>query len=414
MTWKESFAPLRERNFAWYYAARFTSLIGSMMAGVALTFAVLDINDSATALGQVLAARTIPMVVFLLLGGVIADRFPRTVILQLSNVLSALTQGVVAWLVLTDRADLWMIIVLEAINGMVSSVSMPAMSSVLPQLVRRDQLQRANALLSLSRGGLTVIGPTISALLVVTVGPGWALAADATSWLLSALLLLRVRIPARPRNAQGPPPSTIRELREGWTVFVGHTWLWMVVLSFGLLNAIHIGAWYTLGPVVAKATIGKQGWGFVLSAESAGLLVMTLIMLRFSLKRPLYMGMLGCSLMGIPMVMLGIDPHIVPLIIAASVAGAGIEVFSMGWNLALQENIDEDMLSRAYSYDALGSFVAMPVGQLVYGPLGQAFGYRYVLVVSGVLYFAVCLVTLLSRSVRNLERRPMTEDPVRA
>lgn len=409
MTWKESFAPLREATFAWYYASRFTNMLGSMMAGVALTFAVLDLTDSASALGQVLAARTIPMVLFLLFGGVIADRFPRTLILQLSNLLSAITQGIVAWLVISGHAELAMIIALEALNGMVSAVSMPAMASILPQLVPRGELQRANALISLSRGGLTIIGPTVGALLVVTVGSGWALAADAASWLLSALLLLKVRVPARTRTADAPPASTARELKEGWAVFAGNTWLWAVVLSFGFLNAIHTGAWYTLGPPVAENTIGKQGWGFALSAESAGLLVMTLVMLRVSLKRPLYAGMLGCSLMGIPMVVLGLEPHVVPLLIATFAAGAGIEVFSMGWNLAMQENIEEHMLSRAYSYDALGSFVAMPVGQLVYGPLGESFGFERVLVISGIAYFALSIATLASRSVRNLPRTPLSQ-----
>ncbi|MBA2445563.1 MAG: MFS transporter [Nocardioidaceae bacterium] len=410
MTWRKAFAPLHERNFAWYFTSRFSNTLGSMMAGVALTFAVLDLTDSASALGQVLAARTIPMVLFLLFGGVVADRFPRTVVLQLSNLLSALTQGVVAWLVITGSAELWMIIVLEVANGTVSAISFPAMASMVPQLVPREQLQPANALLSLSRGGLTIVGPTLAALLVVTVGAGWALAADALSWLLAALLLTRVRIP--PRSPVEEQPGTLRELREGWTFFVGTTWLWVVVLAFGVLNAIHTGAWFTLGPAVAQDTIGEQGWGFVLSAESVGLLLMTVILLRLRLRRPLLAGMLGCSLMGVPMIVLGVEPHLVALLLTTFVAGAGIELFSMAWNLAMQENIEDRMLSRAYSYDALGSFVAMPVGQLIYGPLGDAFGYQDVLVVSGALYLLVALLVLSSRSVRDLPRRGLVQEQV--
>ncbi|HET6627422.1 MAG TPA: MFS transporter, partial [Nocardioidaceae bacterium] len=121
-------------------------------------------------------------------------------------------------------------------------------------------------------------------------------------------------------------------------------------------------------------------------------------------RRPLFAGMLGCALFGLPLFMLGVDPHVVPLVCAAFVAGMGMEVFSLGWNLAMQENIEEDMLSRAYSYDALGSFVAMPVGQIIYGPLGDAFGYRNVLMVSGVLYTVIALSALASRSVRTLGR----------
>ena len=404
MTWRESFAPLRNRNFGWYFASRFSNTLGSMMASIALTFAVLDLTDSASALGQVLAARTIPMVLFLLFGGVIADRFPRTLVLQLSNVLSALTQGTVAYLVITGQADLWMIIVLEVANGTVSAVSFPAMASMVPQLVRRDQLQSANALLSLSRGGLTIIGPTIGALLVVTVGAGWALAVDALTWLVAAVLMMPMKIPARVRTADRT--STLHELREGWTLFRTTTWLWVVVLAFSALNMIHTGAWFTLGPAVAKGTIGEQGWGLVLSAESIGLVLMTVVLLRVKMRRPLLYGMVGCSLMSIPMIVLGIEPHLLLLIVCTFVAGAGIEVFSIAWNLAMQENIEDDMLSRAYSYDALGSFVAMPVGQLLYGPLGDAFGYREVLLWSGVAYAAVALLALTSRSVRTLERQP--------
>jgi MFS family permease len=124
--------------------------------------------------------------------------------------------------------------------------------------------------------------------------------------------------------------------------------------------------------------------------------------------------MLGCSLMGVPMIILGLDPQLVGLLLTTFVAGAGIELFNMGWNLAMQENIDDRMLSRAYSYDALGSFVAMPVGQLIYGPLGEAFGYRDVLVVSGAIYLFVSLLVLSSRSVRNLPRAERVQGEVRA
>jgi MFS family permease len=127
------------------------------------------------------------------------------------------------------------------------------------------------------------------------------------------------------------------------------------------------------------------------------------------MRRPLLYGMLGCSLMAIPLIVLGVEPHLVALIACAFIAGAGIEVFGIAWNLAMQENIEDDMLSRAYSYDALGSFIAMPVGQLLYGPLGEAFGYREVLLWSGVAYAAIALLTLTSRSVRTLERQPASE-----
>ncbi|EON24499.1 MULTISPECIES: MFS transporter [Nocardioides] len=408
MTWADAVQPLRQRNFAWYFGSRFVNTLGNMMANIALTFAVLDITDSAAALGQVLAAHTIPMVLLLLWGGVISDRFPRELVIQVSNVASALTQGLIAFLVLTGTAELWMLIALSVVHGAVSAISFPAMASLLPQLVPRDQLQPANALMSLTRNGLTVLGPTLGALLVVTVGAGWALAIDAATWLIAALLLIPVKVPRAEKSAE--QKSTIAELREGWSFFIGTTWLWAVVLGFGFLNMIHNGALFVLGPVVAEDTIGRQGWGYVLSAEALGLLAMAVVLLRVPLRRPLFWGMLAIAFASVPMIVLGVDPHLVALVCAAFVAGAGIEVFSMGWNLAMQENIDDRMLSRAYSYDALGSFVAMPVGQLAWGPLGAAFGNSRVLVVSGIAYAAICLLVLTSRSVRDLPRRAATDD----
>jgi MFS family permease len=157
MTWRASLSPLRERNFRWYFFSRFVNTLGNMMAGVALAFAVLDITDSATALGAVLAAHTVPMVLFLLWGGVIADRFPRVTIIQVSNVISGLTQATIALLVISGTAELPMVIALSAVHGTLSAMSFPAMGGLMPQLVSRDELQNANALMSLVRGGLTVI-----------------------------------------------------------------------------------------------------------------------------------------------------------------------------------------------------------------------------------------------------------------
>ncbi len=401
---RDGLAPLREPNYRWFFAARVASMTGTTMASVALAFAVLHIDDSPTALGTVLAAHSIPLVVFLLLGGVIADRFDRARVMRLCNLLAGLSQLTSAVLVISDRAHLWHLIVLAAVNGTVAAASQPAMAGVVPQLVPRDQLQSANVLLSMVRGGLTVIGPSLAALIVVTAGPGWALAADASTYLVSAALLLRVHIP--PRTVGAGSESMLTELREGWRVFVGNTWLWVVVVAFALLNAIHSGASSTLGPVLAKDTIGERGWGLLLSAEAIGLLVTTAVLLRVRFGRPLLAGMLGCALFSAPLIALGLDAPLTVLLVAAFVAGMGIEVFGIGWNLAMQENIDEHLLSRAYSYDMLGSWVAMPVGQLLFGPLGLVFGLREVILAGGLLYLTIALATLASRAVRDLRRAP--------
>ena len=397
-------APLRLPAFRVFFAASAVNMVGSTMAPVALAFSVLHVTDSASALGIVLASNAVPMVLFMLFGGVLADRISRVLLVRLGSVVLAATQGAAAALIVSGTAELWMLVVLEALNGLVLALTFPAYAAMTPQLVPRDLLQEANVLQSVVRGGLRVIGPTIAAWLVVGVGPGWALGVDALTWLASGALMLLVRVPPRPAGGSGTSMTT--ELREGWSLFTGITWLWVVVLAFAALNAMHSGAVLTLGPVIAKATFGARGWGYVLSAESLGMLAMTGIMLRRRLERPLLVGMLAISLLGLPILLLGLDLGLWPLVAAAFLGGAGTELFSLGWLLAMQENIEERLLSRAFSYDMVGSLVAVPVGQLAYGPLGAAFGYRRVCVVSGVAYVAIALATLASSSVRDLRRAP--------
>jgi hypothetical protein len=155
-----------------------------------------------------------------------------------------------------------------------------------------------------------------------------------------------------------------------------------------------------LGPAYAKSSaLGVEGWGLANSALAAGMLIMTIVLMRATIRRPLRAGMFGIMTYGLPFFALALWPETVPFVLVMAVAGAGVEIFSLGWQLAMQENVSEEMLSRAYSYDALGSFVAMPVGQLLYGPLGGWFGERPVFLVSGVLYVAVALATLAVPSV---------------
>lgn len=374
-------APLRRPDFRWFFAAEVVNLAGSMMAPVALAFAVLEVEDSPNALGLVLAAHSVPLVVFLLAGGVLADRVDRTVVIWVSNIVSGLSQGVIAALILTGHAELWQLIALSAVNGCASAAGFPALWGVVPQLVDRAELQSANVLMSMSRNALAVLGPGISAGLVAGVGAGWALAVDAATWGVAALLLLRVRIPPRP----GPSRTTgaLVELREGWQLFWGTGWLWLVVVCFAGINMLHAGAWSTLGPIVADRTFGARGWGLALSTEAAGLLLTNLVLLRLPLNRPLLAGTIGTLGLGLPVLVLAAEPAVWQLAIATFITGIGLEVFAVGWNLAMQEHVPEAMLSRAYSYDALGSFVAIPLGQLAAGPLATQFGFRPVLLAAG-------------------------------
>jgi hypothetical protein len=396
-------APLRNRRFRWYFASRAVDLIGDIMGGVALAFAVLEVSDSPRALGIVLAAHSIPMVLFVLVGGVLADRFGRTAIIQLSNVTAGATALAIATLVLSGNAEIWQLAALTAVNGVAAAANQPALAGLLPQLAPEGALQQANALNGLLRNIALVLAPAFAGALVVGVGPGWAIAINGATYFVSAALLLPIKLP--PPKPRGDGDSIWLDLRTGWGFFHRTTWLWVIVLAFGVLNALSSGGFSTLGPAHAKGSeIGVHGWALILSAGAAGLVVTSIVFLRVPLRRPLLLGMLGCAVYAGQMIALGTTTELWVLVAAAFVSGAGIEIFGLGWELAMQEHVPADMLSRVYSYDMLGSFVAIPIGQLAFGPLGAAFGVQHMILVAGIAYCAISLATLASGSVRSMSR----------
>ncbi|MBB2987818.1 MFS transporter [Terracoccus luteus] len=403
----ESLGALGDRRFAWYFTARTVSTAGSVMVPVALAFAVLHVEESPAALAQVLGVRTASLVVFLLVGGVVSDRFSRIVVLQVAHVLTFVTQGLAAWLVVTGHATLTQLTVIEGVNGAVSAFTMPAMTGIVPLVVARHRLQQANALLSFSRSGLGMLGPAAAGLLVVGVGPGWALAVDSLTYVVAVVCLARVRLPRRSEEDRHPRASMVVELRQGWGEFVSRQWLWVVVLVFGLSNMIHAGVVGVVGPLVASTNpaVGEAGWGVILSAEAVGTVVMTVVLLRLRLTHPLRWGMLACTVFALPLVLLGVRPELVTVAVGFLLAGMALEVFGVGWSTALQEHVPTEVLSRVSSYDLLGSFVTIPVGTLAYGWLATHVSLESLLVVSGILYAVLSLSALLSRSVRDLGRR---------
>lgn len=403
MTLTQSLGVLRNRQFAWYFTARTVSRVGSAMVPVALAFAVLHLTGSALALGQVLAARIVATLVFLVAGGVVADRFDRTTVIQLCHAVTFLTQGMAAYLIISGHAQLWMIVVLESVNGAVTAFTTPAFVGVIPQLVERPDLQQANAVVAFSTAGLDVLGPAIAGLLVATIGAGWALAADAATYLFAIAALAPIRLPTRSWNSSS---TMFTDIRQGWQEFRARTWVWLVVLVFGALNAMHMGAIGVIGPLLATRhpELGASGWGMVLGAEAFGVLAGTVVMMRTTMRFPLRSGLLAVAGAAPLILALAVHPQTGNLVVLAVLAGLGVQVFDVNWTTALQENIPEDKLSRVASYDAFGSFVAMPVGTMLFGLLAGSFDVQPVLVVSGILFAALPVLTLLSRSVRTLER----------
>ena len=397
---------LRHRDVRTFLLARFTSLIGNTIAPIALAFAVLDVSDSAAALGLVLAARSIPNVVFLLVGGVVADRLPRHLVIVTANTVCFVTQVLAATLLVSGHAQIWQLVVIEAVNGAAAAFSMPAMAGILAAIVPRDQLPQAAAVSGFARSVALVGGGAVAGVIVGFVGPAAGLFIDAASFGVAAVLMRGLRLPPIERG----PSTMLRDLREGWTEFVARQWVWVIVVAFGLLNATWAACWLTLGPVIADDSFGRTGWGIASAAFGAGLIVGGIVMIRLKPLHPLRIGMFGILAQTPALVCLVLAPHTIPVAAAAFVSGIGVECFGIGWESSVSQHVPTDKLSRVFSYDMLGSFIAIPVGQLSAGYLAGALGVRAVELWGALVYGALALATVVVPSVWTLRRLDAPQD----
>lgn len=403
--------PLQEREFRRFFVGQSVSQLGDGMVAVALSFAVLDLTGSVSDLGFVLAARTIPLVVFLLIGGVFADRLPRRAVMVGADVVRLASQGVVAALLITGEAQVWELIVAQALYGTGTAFFNPAITGLTPMTVSAERLQQANALRGLASSAGFIAGPAVSGLLVATVGSGWALAVDAASFGVSALFLARLQLPPHERLVT---QSFARDLLEGWREFRSRTWLWVIVLAAGIGNMM-AGAFFVLGAAISKDDLGGAGaWALILSAMNVGAFAGGLLALRLRPRRPLVAAFVGFLPFGLPSALLALGAPATVIAAGALFAGGGLIFGNALWETTLQEQIPPRALSRVTAYDWFGSTVFQPLGNALVGPVAGAIGNRPTLWVAAGSILVVDVVALSIPSVRAVRARTPKASPATA
>lgn len=396
--------PFRYRNFRLLAAARTVDYLGNGVAPIALAFAVLDLTGSVTDLGVVVGTRSITNVTLLLFGGVIADRLPLPIVLQGAALVAAASETVMAVSVIGRFDSVWLLAMFGAVDGAAAAVAIPATSALTPQTVPPALLRPANAL---SRVGISIAkitGASVGGVLVAAVGPGWGLAVDAGSFLCVALCFAGLRLPRI--QPAGSRARLLHDLRNGWRAFTRLSWVWVITLQFLICNAMSIGAVQVLGPAIADKTIGRTAWGVVLAAETLGALAGGVLAMRWQPRRALAFGV-GLILFNVPpIIVLGYVPHTGVLVLAMFVSGAAGEQFTVAWEVSVQQNIPADRLASVYSYDALGSFLGLPLGQFTIGPLAEAVGVDPTLAGAALLLILATVAALAVPSVRRLTNAP--------
>lgn len=398
MSSRRWYEPLRERNFRLLFIGQTASQVGNGMAPVALVFAVLA-HGTSSDVGFVLSAETVPLVVLLLVGGVVADRMSRRVLMLEADALRAMAECALGLWILLGRPPLWGFMVLAALLGVGQAFFNPALTGIFPQMLGDELLQRGNALSGISSSGGFIVGPAIAGVIVAAASPGWAIMIDGLTYLVSVVSLALIRIDW---TAVEDAQSFLARLHEGWREFWGRTWLWVIVVEFSLVNALY-ASYLVLGPVVAKESLGgAPAWGAILAAGGAGSVLGGVAMLRIHPRRPLLFATLA-TLLGPAPLFLVAARGATPLIAAtAFVSGIAIAVFSVLWSTTLQREVPPEVLSRVSAYDWVGSLALTPIWMALVGPVSSLLGVTTTLVTSGVVMMALVIAVLLVPSVTRL------------
>ncbi|MFF3330241.1 MFS transporter [Streptomyces sp. NPDC002888] len=394
-------APLwRDRQFVLLVCARGISVLGNGFARVALAFAVLALPGAgAGRLSLVLACQALPQLVFVLVGGVIADRMSRSGLMVLADILGAGAYAGLAAMVLTGHAPPVAMCLLAVAAGTATALFAPAMDGLVPLVVPADRLQRANGLLRVGTNSSLLLGLALSGVTVALVGAGWALALNAASFVVSAVLTARLRVAARPRKKA----SGWADLREGWQEFASRQWLWVVVAQYAVVVAALNANLGVLGPLTAEQHLGgARSWSVIVAAQAVGTVAGAGLAARVRVNRPILVAVLCTFPAAVPIVLLSAEAPV--WLIATAMFGAGIasDVFGVLWATTIQREIPEQVLSRVSSYDWFGSLALAPLGLLVAGPLAAAVGTGRALAGCAALVVLATTAALLSPQVRTL------------
>ena len=428
------FEALRERDFRLLFTGQSISLIGSSITTVALAFAVFDIShNNKWDYGLVMAAGLAPLLAFLLVGGVWADRLPRQWVMLFSDVVRFGCQAVMAWLLITHRATIWELVILQFARGSAEAFFRPAQTGLVPQTVSAERLQQANALRGLSDSLGVTLGAAIGGVLVAAIGSGWAIGLDSLSYLASAAFLWQLRglapvagsraaalvaaeagltagvgdAAAGLAAAAEPSGGFVRDLRDGWVEFRSRTWLWVMVGEAAVFHLLIIAPLMVLGPSVAKHDLGgPAAWGAILAAFGVGQIVGGTAGLRLRPARPLLLcGWL--TLVEAPLfVFFALGYGMAPLIVAAAFCGISAALVNVLWETTLQEQIPPEALSRVSAFDLMGSLAFYPLGTVVVGPIAALIGVTGSFAVASGATVASALLQIVLPDIRRVRHRP--------
>ena len=412
---------LKHRPFALLWTGQTTSRLGDSLYRIALAWWVLEKTGSAVAMGTVLVFSQIPLLLFLLIGGVVVDRLPRIRIMFVSDILSGLVIAFVAVFSWFELLQIWHIYIASMLFGFVEAFFFPAYQAVIPQITPSELLISANSLSGLSQRVTGIIGPALGAALVAAGGTSLTFGLDALSFFISAICvlpMLRSNLDKvqRQENASGTVAGQgsakealkqgLRDLRDGFRLVMTVPWIWITILIFGFVNIMEAGPRAVAMPFLIKEDLGAdvQLLGLFGSAASLGFVVGMIWLGQYvRLHRRGLLGYLSVIVTGAALLPFGFKLPIPILVASMFISGLSTSVFALIWTHTLQEMVPGELLGRVYSIDALGSFVLLPIGFALAGWATDLFGAPTVFLIGGLGTIVLTSLGLFHPAIRNLD-----------
>ena len=398
--------PAFGKGFRRFATGQALSAFGDSLVPLTVAFAVLDLTGSAADLGLVLLANRLPFALLVLMGGALADRWPRRRMMLAADVLRCLSQGICGVLLVTGDASIGLLVALQACAGAGAAMFAPASTGLVPELVAAEQLIRANAVLSLANNVTKVASIGCAGALVAVLSPGWALVVDAITFAASAAFLAALPETVNRRHPE-PPPGALTLLAGGWRYVSSTPWIATLVLYGAMFQLLVIGPHMVLGPVVAERDLGGAGaWAAIGVAQAVGSVTGGVVAWRARPRRPLWTGIATAMLMVPYLVVLALAAPVWLVAAAAFAVGVQGSVYWTWTSTAVQTAAPASVLSRVASYQQLGPAVLMPVALAATGPVAESVGASAVLVMAAIWVTCSTAAVLSVPAVRSLRPEP--------
>ena len=402
--WRGDFGALRLGPVRRLVGADFASLTGDTMVIATMVFVVLSIGGGSVEIGIALAAQGVGSAAILLVGGVVADRYPRRTVMVAADLLRFGSQGALAVLLLTGDAAYWHILAAQLVHGIGTGFYMPASAAVVPDSVPKAAMQPTNALRTVARSTATLGGPALGALAFQLAGPGLAIAADAATFGISAAFLAGLPVTARRRDEDEEEEALIPAMRRGWREFVALRWLRTITVQFTLVNALVLAPFFLFGPMEAPggASGGAGGWAALLITIAVGDAFGGMVAMSIHPERPLVAATTAFTLWAAPLLLLAVSAPLLAILAGCFLAGVGQSVFAVLHETTCQSNTPEEQRSRLMAFDQFGSLVGVPFGFAIFGIAGSAISADKGLLWAGLFLIGSALVVVSRPSVREL------------